>query len=326
MASPNPDQGSSEADREHALRARIADLEARLSRQADEIETTYALLGRERAERLRNEALLRQEQRLTEALFERSPLGIQIFDRQGYSLRMNEAQRALLGLPDTTHGVGAYNALTDPLQILSGSAEAFRRAYTGEVVHLTGQSLDPASGANTWPSARATIHYNQSLFPVYDERGLVEAVLAFSEDISEVYATRQALSTASQLVEALFEYAPLALQIFDRKGFAFRMNEANRQLIGAPSREHGIGEFNALSDPFMIAQGQAALYARAYTGEVVRVPGQLIDFGDPASERTASRRKARLEQILFPILDEDGLVSAVVSCVLEAATVDSAEE
>lgn len=322
MASPNPDQGSSEADREHALQVRIADLEARLSSQAAELESAYALLGRERAERLRTEAALRQEHRLTEALFERSPLGIHIFDREGFSLRMNEAQRALLGVPDAGHGVGVYNALTDPLQVISGSAEAFRRAYAGEPVHLADQSIDMDAGDNGRQTARRTIYYNQYLFPIFDERGLVEAVIAFSEDFSEAYATRQALSTANQLVEALFEYAPLALQIFDRKGFAFRMNEANRRLIGAPSREHRIGEFNALTDPLMVSQGQAALYARAYAGEVVRVPAQLVDFGDPAGRGPAGRRKARLEQILFPILDEDGTVSAVVSCVLEAALAD----
>jgi PAS domain-containing protein len=318
MASPNPDQGGTSPDREAVLQARIAQLEARVLSQAAEIEATYAILGRERADRLRSEAALRQEQRIYQALFKHSPIGIQIFDRQGFSLRLNEAQRELLGLPDLEYGIGHFNALTDPLQIVSGVAETFRRAYAGEHVHLLEQMVDLALSANTWQTAREIVHYNQHLFPVYDEEGNVEAVITFNEDVTEAYTTRQALSTANQLIEGLFEHAPLALQIFDRKGFSFRMNETNRRLLGVPSRDYGIGEFNALTDPFMIAQGHAALYAKAYAGEVVRMPILIVDFDDPTNTWGTGRRRARIEQILFPILDEDENVTAVVSCTLEA--------
>ncbi|HMQ30624.1 MAG TPA: PAS domain-containing protein [Chloroflexaceae bacterium] len=317
MAPSNPDRSDDEDDRDASLRARIADLEARLQRQAAELSSVYGLLGRERAERLRVEEELRRTQRLNETLFDRSPLSIQIFDREGFTQRMNEAQRELLGLPDVSYSVGTYNVLTDPLQVVSGASEDYQRAYAGEAVHLTDQSLDLALSANTWQTIRKTIRFNQDLVPILDEQGLVEAVVCFTEDIGDAYATRQALSTAAQLSEGLFEHAPLALQLFDRKGFSFRMNETNRRLLGAPSRDYGAGEFNVLTDPFMIAQGHAALYAKAYAGEVVRVPTVTLDFGDAGGSRGAIRQRARVEQVLFPILDDEGAVSAVVSCVLE---------
>lgn len=317
MASPNPDQGGFSSDREAALRARIAELEARLESQAAELETTYAMLGRERAAMLRAEAALRQERRLLDALIDQTPIGIQIFDREGYALRLNEAQRALLGLPDRTYGVGTFNALSDPLQIISGAAEGYRRAYAGERVSLSDQVMDLSISANTWQMARRVIRFNQLLVPILDERGRVEAIVSFNEDASEIYATRQALSTANQLIEGLFEHAPLALQIYDRKGFSFRMNELNRRLLGVPSREYGVGKFNALTDPFMIAQGHAALFARAYAGEVVRVPALSIELTDPSNAWSTERRTARIEQTLFPILDDEGNVSAVVSCIIE---------
>ncbi len=317
-STPDRDDFAEEGDSLAALRARIADLEERLQRQAAELTSVYALLGRERAARLQVEEELRKTQRLNDALFEHSPLALQIFDREGFSQRINEAQRALLGLPDVTYSIGSYNVLTDPMQVISGATEDYRRAFAGEFVHMTDRSLNLALGANTWQTYRKLLRFNQDLVPVFDEHGVVEAVICFTQDIAELYAARQALSTATQLSEGLFEHAPLALQIFDREGFAFRMNETNRRMLGAPSRDYGIGEFNALNDPFMVAQGQAALYAKAYAGEVVHVPALQLELGAPEDDPAAGPRRARVEQVLFPILDDEGVVSAVVSCVLEA--------
>lgn len=305
-----------ELEREQSLRTRISNLEKQVKTQAAELESTYALLGRERADRLRTEQALSQEHRLTEALFAHSPIGIQLFDRDGVSLRMNEAQRKLLGLPSLSYGVGEFNVLTDPFQVAAGIADAFSRAYAGEVVHLIGQRADLSASLNTWSTSRQPIYYNQYIFPIYDGWGAVEAVVSFDEDITPTYEARQALNTATQMIEGLFEHAPMALQIYDRDGFSFRMNEMNRQLLGVPSREYGVGEFNALTDPFMVANGHAALFARAYAGEVVRVSLHSANFDDPSNTWDTGRYSTEFQQIIFPILDEDGSVSAVVSCVV----------
>lgn len=119
---------------------------------------------------------------------------------------------------------------------------------------------------------------------------------------------------SSQLAERLFHYAPLGLQIFDRAGYSLRTNEAQRRLLGLPSPDYGIGQYNVLTDPFAIETGYAALHARAYQGEVVVVPQRTVNFDDPANQWHMDRRLVTFEQITFPIFDQNHQVEAVVSC------------
>jgi PAS domain-containing protein len=138
------------------LKERLVDLEARVQRQASEIEATYALLGREYAERCRAEAALKTAYQMAEGLFSHAPIAIEIFDREGFSFRMNEANRRLLGAPDPERG--GFNVLSDPLIAAQGLTDLYARAYAGEVVQAP----------------------NLTIFPLFDEEGAVSAVLACS--------------------------------------------------------------------------------------------------------------------------------------------------
>ncbi|HEX5691660.1 MAG TPA: hypothetical protein VFX76_16715, partial [Roseiflexaceae bacterium] len=85
-------------------------------------------------------------------------------------------------------------------------------------------------------------------------------------------AVEQDQHQSHDLLAALFEQAPYAIQMFDRHGFLLRMNEASRQLLGIDELEYFVGKFNVLTDPFMRAAGHTATFTRAYAGEAVHVP------------------------------------------------------
>ncbi|NTU79771.1 MAG: hypothetical protein HGA45_10280 [Chloroflexales bacterium] len=178
MAPLNPEAASHQADLESTLRARITDLESQIQRQAEKLDSTYALLGQARAERERAEAALNTANQLIEGFFEHAPLGLQIYDREGYSFRMNEVNRRILGVPTRDYGVGQFNALTDPAMIAHGYATLFSRAYAGEIVRVSSGPINLAGPPFSAEQARQASQFEQALFPIIDEDGEVTAVVA----------------------------------------------------------------------------------------------------------------------------------------------------
>ena len=67
-------------------------------------------------------------------MLENLPLGLQIFDKNGVSRRMNIKHSELLGLPNTQVGVNSFNVLTDPYSIANKAAEVYERVYNGETI------------------------------------------------------------------------------------------------------------------------------------------------------------------------------------------------
>lgn len=164
----------------HVLRAALARLEHKVAAQSQREEQ---LAERERLVAKRTAELTRKTN-LLDGLFQHAPLALQIFDHQGYSLRMNEASRQMLGVPDTSYGVGVFNALTDALVVANGSAAMFARAYGGEMVRAPELTVNLADPHNSWQTAQRQIVFEQLIFPIYDAEGQVEAVVSCALDIT----------------------------------------------------------------------------------------------------------------------------------------------
>lgn len=128
---------------------------------------------------------------LLEAAFDAAPTPMQIFDKDGISLRMNSAQQAFLGLPSAEIGVGEFNVLTDPFSVQTGNAPLFARAYTGESVDCPEQEVDLSEAHTHWPVTVRRARYQQRLVPVSDGGGNVRAVVAFLEDVTALRALEQ---------------------------------------------------------------------------------------------------------------------------------------
>src|SRR6056297_3194530 len=75
---------------------------------------------------------LKQSSFLHKKIVDNLPLGIQVFDREGYSYEMNPAQKELLGLPNMEEGIGQFNVLTDPYSRTMGADKKYKKVYSGE--------------------------------------------------------------------------------------------------------------------------------------------------------------------------------------------------
>ncbi len=145
-------------------------------------------------------------------------------------------------------------------------------------------------------------------------------------DLSERDRLREALEAGEQFANAVFDHAPVGIQVFGPDGTSQRMNQAQCDLLGLPSRETGIGVFNPLKDPLMVASGESRYFRRAYEGHVVDVPDTGLVLGAPGNRWPVERRALRLETLLFPIRDEAGAIRAVVSFARDVTDRRAAEQ
>ena len=119
-----------------------------------------------------------------ETLFEQAPFSIQLFARDGRTLRVNQAWKRLWqvregdGLLDFM--LTQHNVLTDPDIEAKGLAEYFRRAFAGESVQLPDTFFDHvelgAPARVRWVRASAS--------PILGQDGEVREVMLVHEDIT----------------------------------------------------------------------------------------------------------------------------------------------
>ncbi len=178
----------------------------------------FLAVVRDITERIRIEQALRNEERFVNAIFENSPVALQVYDEHGYSLRMNEAQRKLMGMPATWHGVGKLNILTDPFAVKSGLAAYFERAYAGEIVEVPELELHLDDESNVWSVERSSKWIERQLFPLRDADDRVTAVVSFARDVTDRKHAEFATDIERQRAEDIVAAIPDVLLGLDEEG------------------------------------------------------------------------------------------------------------
>ncbi|MBK8805284.1 MAG: PAS domain S-box protein [Bacteroidales bacterium] len=134
---------------------------------------------------------LTRENSLYADIINRFPYGIHIFDNKGYSYKINEKQKELLGIPNLEEGIGNYNVLSDPISIYTGANENFKQAYAGNLFcHQFEYSL-----ANIdCNSKKEKITFKEFIFPITNRKEEVEYVVSVLNDISTEVEIEKRLS------------------------------------------------------------------------------------------------------------------------------------
>jgi two-component system nitrate/nitrite sensor histidine kinase NarX len=125
------------------------------------------------------EEALRASERRYRALFEQSPSGLILYAPNG---RLLDANQAVLGILPREQAMG-YNVLADQRFVAEGIMDDIQRAFAGEGVRLRPLSVGPPPGAGA-PEEQAR-WVRPFLYPVKDETGAVQEIVAIVEDITE---------------------------------------------------------------------------------------------------------------------------------------------
>ncbi len=151
----------------------------------------YIAVVRDITERQAAEEALRRSESFANAIFDYAPVGIEVFDSTGASIRLNDAQRALMRL------CGPVPAANPSYLFEQGGPqvrELFRRALDGEAVEQAAVPVDPGDGSG----ARVL---DLVLFPVGVGEG-VHGVVSFTRDITERQQAEDRAARLAAIVES----------------------------------------------------------------------------------------------------------------------------
>jgi len=196
----------------------------------------FAGIIKDISERKKNELEIQQNRNFLDSIIESLPMGIQIFDKNGFSVRMNNTQKELIGLADKNVGVGVFNVLTDDFSISSGAAERYQKAYKGEVIMNFDFYADFGSTSNNWDSSKNKKIFRETVFPI-KEGDEVISVVAILEDITQRKNTEKILKENEIKLRTIFENSQIGIFTSNLEGKVLSSNSFFLNLIGYSSNE-----------------------------------------------------------------------------------------
>ncbi len=169
---------------------------------------------------LRTEAniALDENKRYLDSIIDNLPIGLQIFDEKGYTARINESQKNLLGLSDQKDGVDSFNILNDPLSIAIGSDKRFREVYKNKKIVNHEIELDFSVSGNLWNPGKGKVTIHQIIFPIFKKNGVIHSVISLSNDITKRVSIEKALKASEMHQKALLKIIPDLIFVLDNNG------------------------------------------------------------------------------------------------------------
>ena len=175
------------------------------------------------------------------ALFEQSPLSVQVLAPTGETIAVNRAWEDLWGV--TLADLPGYNVLEDPQLAANGVLPLLRRALAGERVAMPPVSFVPDrgryAGRPRWARAVAS--------PVLDECGRVAEVMLVHEDVTEAVETRDRLARTQDLLEESQRSALVGSWEWDVRAGALTLTEELRRICGLAPDAGPLGGDRVLS-------------------------------------------------------------------------------
>ncbi|HVD97488.1 MAG TPA: PAS domain S-box protein [Cytophagaceae bacterium] len=193
---------------------------------------------------MKKENKLRENEALLNNIIDHLPIGLQIFDREGYSVKMNEAQRNLLGLKSKADGVGKFNALNDPINTFIGAHALFDKAFNGEIVDNVELKVDFGKLVDSRYSRTDLAWFNLWLFPLFDKRKKVVAIINLLSEITERKLSEQEIEQKqTELMEVnkmMADYKLMALRSAMNPHFIFNAMNSIQYFISKNERENAL--------------------------------------------------------------------------------------
>ena len=137
---------------------------------------------------------------LFEAVFENSPVAVQIVDREGWTLKINRSLSRAFGVsPDDIVGVGKHNFFTDTRLQHAGLVEAVNKAFEGETVTIPFAQFE--IGEAEHPLEENMLAVRAVAFPI-EQNGHVGHVGVIYEDITEKAMLQRSLIAKNAELES----------------------------------------------------------------------------------------------------------------------------
>ncbi|HWZ22120.1 MAG TPA: histidine kinase, partial [Cytophagaceae bacterium] len=187
---------------------------------------------------------LRENESLLNNIIDHLPIGLQIFDKNGYSIKMNETQQRLLGLKNREGGIGKFNAITDPVNSVLGFNKLFERAFKGEIVDNVELVVDFQKLNNPVYNRKDVVWFNLWLYPLFNEKREVVAIINLLSDITERKLSEETMEQKKEelmLVNKMMaDYKLMALRSAMNPHFIFNAMNSIQYFISKNERENAL--------------------------------------------------------------------------------------
>jgi len=169
--------------------------------------------------------------KLYEKILSNLPLGIQVFDKNGFSYLLNNKQKELLGIPDVEHGLGVFNVLSDPYCVANGASEIYKKVYSKQNYQHK-YEYDLGVEENKWDTHHDSRVFNEMITPLVNEEEQVEYALSIIEDITNKLKAEAELKESEVKFKTIFDIVDVGLTITDEQGNKIECNKAYEKILG----------------------------------------------------------------------------------------------
>ncbi len=192
---------------------------------------------------------LKEKNNLLDSIISNLPLGIQVFDKEGYSIKMNQELCRLLGLPDINTGIGKFNVFDDPFSKQHGFDKILKKVYKTKSLYQSEIETHFASETNTWETTQQSKIFNQRVFPILDAKNEILASVSILEDITERKKTEKELRENEKKLRIIFDNSNVGIALGNVKGNLTSFNPAFARLVGySPDELKGMN-FSVFTHP-----------------------------------------------------------------------------
>lgn len=272
---------------------------------------------------------LRKANFLYHSIFEKLPFGLQVFDKDGFAIKINSAQKEMLGLPDNNEGIGKFNVITDPHSVTSGASELYLDAYNG-VQKEHEFEYDLGVTENNWDTGNDKKTFKEFIIPVNDENGAVQNVVAVIEDVTEQKrSTEELISTKLRAekygrnFENIFTNSPIGIFVIDidqnGKFFINASNPNHEKLFDIQNEKISGKPLEVLQDLFGkdTYDYVKKLYEKiVLTRETITIEESIL----------LNNKQVQLSTTIRPISDESGRIHRLIGTNLDITALKSTEK
>lgn len=164
------------------------------------------------------------------AVFDQSPLSIQILNKHGKSLLVNNSFKNLWEISDEfirDYILKDYNVLEDEFLIKSGEIKNIRRAFDGETVHFKDIFYDPSEmgkpGRKRWTAG--------TIYPLKDSNGNVNEVVIIHQDTTDQHESALEREKLLSQLEGIVRQMPAGLMVLNPLGEVLLQNELMKNIL-----------------------------------------------------------------------------------------------